>query len=62
TFETPKKVGSGWGAFTLAAGADLNGDGRADIVGRNNATGELFYYQGNGGGSFQGAKKIASGW
>jgi uncharacterized protein YkwD len=62
TFSVPKQVGRGWGAFELAAGADLNGDGRADIVGRNNATGELFFYRGNGGGSFQAAVKIASGW
>ncbi|MDR1824719.1 MAG: FG-GAP-like repeat-containing protein [Bifidobacteriaceae bacterium] len=62
TFATPTQVGRGWGQFELAAGADLNGDRRADIVGRNNSTGELFYYQGNGGGSFQAAKKIASGW
>jgi hypothetical protein len=62
TFDVPRQVGRGWGAFELAAGADLNGDGRADIVGRNNSTGELFYYRGNGGGSFQAAVRIATGW
>ncbi|MDR1823917.1 MAG: FG-GAP-like repeat-containing protein [Bifidobacteriaceae bacterium] len=62
TFNPPKRVGWGWGTFQLAAGADLNGDKLADIVGRNNATGELFYYQGNGGGSFKAAKLIAKDW
>ncbi|MDR1824990.1 MAG: VCBS repeat-containing protein, partial [Bifidobacteriaceae bacterium] len=62
TFSVPRQVGRGWGTFELAAGADLNGDGRADIVGRNNATGEVFFYQGNGGGSFRAAIKIGTGW
>ncbi|MDR1824629.1 MAG: VCBS repeat-containing protein [Bifidobacteriaceae bacterium] len=66
TFGVPKQVGRGWGTFKLAAGADLNGDGRADIVGQDTVRTKdiyhsedyLYYYRGNGGGSFQAPKII----
>ncbi|MDR1798781.1 MAG: FG-GAP-like repeat-containing protein, partial [Bifidobacteriaceae bacterium] len=60
TFDAAKQVGKGWGVFSLAAGADLNGDGLADIVGRNDSTGQLYYYQSKGAGSFAAAKLIAT--
>lgn len=71
TFAMRKQVGSGWGAFTVGAGADIDGyykegygdvNGAADIVGRKDATGELFLFSGRGDGGFKAAKLIATGW
>jgi hypothetical protein len=71
TFFTRKKVGNGWGTYTLAAGADLDGyfkegwgtvNGAADIVGRNDATGDLYLYSGRGDGTFLTKRVIATGW
>ncbi|MDR1799975.1 MAG: hypothetical protein LBR19_08895, partial [Bifidobacteriaceae bacterium] len=62
TFQAPVQVGRGWTGFTLAAGADLNGDALADIVGRNNTNLNLYYYQSRGGGQFAGSKVMATGW
>ncbi|MDR1799761.1 MAG: Ig-like domain-containing protein, partial [Bifidobacteriaceae bacterium] len=61
TFQAPVQVGKGWGAFTLAAGADLNGDALADIVGRNDTTGQLYFYKSKGGGQFAAASLLNSG-
>jgi len=47
--------------MTLLAGADLNGDGRADIVGRTSDE-RLLYYQGKGAGTFAKPIKIADQW
>jgi len=52
------KVGNGWKGFKLAAGADLNGDGYADIVSVD-SNGDLFFYAAKGGGLF--AKKTLIG-
>jgi hypothetical protein len=70
TFQWRKKVGWGWGTYTLAAGADIDGhyvEGRyvqeaADIVGRDDATGNLYLYSGRGDGTFPTKRLIATGW
>jgi hypothetical protein len=62
TFQVRKNVGHGWGTFQLAAGADLDGDGLGDIVGRDNARRLLYFYKGKGGGTFAPAKQIGTGW
>lgn len=65
TFQTRIQVGNGWGNYTLAAGADLDGNapwGTSDIVGRDDATGKLYLYSGIGGGRFATKKLIATGW
>jgi hypothetical protein len=56
------KTGNGWGGFTLAAGADLSGDGWADIVSLDTQTRNLYYYQGRGGGGFAKKTQIGNGW
>jgi hypothetical protein len=62
TFQKSVKCGNGWGAYELAAGASLDGDRLADIVGRDNATGDVYFYQGRGQGSFATKKHITIGW
>ena len=72
TFATRTKVGDGWGTYTLAAGADLDGyytdDGyravnvQADIVGRDDANGNLYLYSGLGNGTFADKRLIGTGW
>lgn len=72
TFATRVKVGNGWGTYTLAAGADLDGYNddtgyhsvktEADIVGRDDATGDLYLYSGLGNGFFDTKRLIATGW
>ncbi|QKW19282.1 VCBS repeat-containing protein [Kitasatospora sp. NA04385] len=44
-------AGTDWSAVTLAAPGDLNGDGTADLVARDNRTGALTRYPGRGGGA-----------
>ncbi|MBP0458564.1 FG-GAP repeat domain-containing protein [Streptomyces montanisoli] len=47
-FKSKSLIGSGWNTYTkLAAPGDLDGDGRADIVGVNSA-GQLYRYSGTG--------------
>jgi len=71
TFQMRKKVGNGWGTYTLASGADIDGSylegrgivkGEADIVGRDDATGDLYLYSGRGDGTFLSKRLIATGW
>jgi hypothetical protein len=71
TFATRMKVGNGWGTYTLAAGADIDGymdstsypvKTEADIVGRDDATGDLYLYSGLGSGFFDTKRLIATGW
>jgi hypothetical protein len=51
-FAAKKQAGWGWSGFKLASGADLNGDGRADLLGVNNQTGQVWFYPGNGKAGF----------
>jgi hypothetical protein len=64
TFLMRQKVGNGWGSFTLAAGADLDGSSPAlaDIVGKDEATGHLYFYKTKAPGKFAMKKLIATGW
>ncbi|WP_030906512.1 FG-GAP repeat domain-containing protein [Streptomyces sp. NRRL F-5126] len=65
-FTSKSLIGGGWNTYTkLAAPGDLDGDGRADIVGVNSA-GQLYRYSATGhtgGGTFKGRAEIGtSGW
>jgi hypothetical protein len=64
TFLAKVKVGNGWGDFTLAAGADLDGGAPylADLVGKDESTGKVYFYRTTGPGKFAVKKQIASGW
>jgi hypothetical protein len=57
------RVGHGWDIFTLGSGADLDGDGRADMIGRDDRNGNLFFYRSLVGqpGRFE-RTQIATGW
>ena len=54
--------GSGWNGYTLASGASLDNDNLADIVGRENATGKLYFYKSTGSGNFAAKVQIGVGW
>lgn len=57
------KVGSGWGMFNALLGpGDFNGDGTADVLARETATGTLWLYPGNGHGGWLPRVKVGSGW
>lgn len=56
-------VGSGWGVFnTLLAPGDFNGDGTADILARERATGLLWLYPRNVSGGWNTRVLIGNGW
>ena len=40
----------------------MTGDGRADLVAREAATGKLWLYPGNGAGGFYARRALATGW
>ena len=61
TFAKKIQVGNGWLGFQLAAGADLNGDRFADVVGVD-SMGALFFYAAKGGGKFAKKIQIGTGW
>ncbi|MFH8838630.1 FG-GAP repeat domain-containing protein [Streptomyces sp. NPDC017868] len=63
-FKTRVKVGAGWGAYDrLAGGADVTGDGRADLLARDK-TGVLWLYRGTGSGTapYATRTKVGGGW
>ena len=65
TFLTRKQAGNGWNTYTLAAGADIDSAdayGTNDIVGRDDASGQLYLYSGIGGGRFGNRQLIAQNW
>ena len=56
-----KVVGRGWKGMQLFAAGDLNGDGKADILGLK-TDGRLFFYAGRGNGTFKPAVQVGRGW
>src|SRR5205823_5260957 len=52
----------GWGAFSQTTTADFNGDGKADLIARQDATGNLYLWTGNGMGGFARAVLPTGGW
>ncbi|MFE2011324.1 FG-GAP-like repeat-containing protein [Streptomyces sp. NPDC059491] len=63
-FTTRVRVGAGWGVYDrLAGGADLTGDGRADLLARDKA-GVLWLYRGTGSGTapYATRTRIGGGW
>ena len=59
TFKPAHQVGHGWKGLNLVAGADLNGDGIADICART-PDGFLNFYPGKGSGAFGKPVKLAN--
>jgi hypothetical protein len=56
------KVGTGWNRFNkLASPGDIDGDGRADLVGVDGG-GTLYSYSSTGTGTFKAAVKQGTGW
>ncbi|MFI6059896.1 FG-GAP repeat domain-containing protein [Streptomyces sp. NPDC051286] len=61
-FQSPFPVGKGWNTYTkLATPGDLNGDGKADLVGVDR-NGSLYLYTSNGSGQFTAPVRIGGGW
>ncbi|GGV07063.1 hypothetical protein GCM10010275_53970 [Streptomyces litmocidini] len=63
-FKTRVRVGGGWGTYDrLAGGADVTGDGRADLLARDRA-GILWLYRGTGSGTapYATRTKVGGGW
>jgi len=59
----PAVVGTGWNGMNLVETAgDFNGDGFADLLAREAATGSLYLYQGAPGARFTSRIKIGGGW
>ena len=61
-FKAKSLIGSGWNTYNkLAVPGDLDGNGRADLLGANSA-GELYRYTSNGTGGFNAKAKLGTGW
>jgi hypothetical protein len=57
------RVGVGWNGMNVLTGpGDVNGDGTADLLARDRATGDLWLYPGNGTGGFLSRVRIGTGW
>ncbi|MFB7397260.1 MULTISPECIES: endonuclease/exonuclease/phosphatase family protein [unclassified Streptomyces] len=58
-----RKIGNGWQVYAdaLAAPGDLNGDLKADLIGREDG-GALYFYKGDGTGGYAAKKQIGSGF
>ncbi|MCC5474740.1 FG-GAP repeat domain-containing protein [Streptomyces barringtoniae] len=58
-----KKTSSDWRGYNvLTTPGDLTGDGRADLLARSAATGDIYLYAGNGSAGFAPRVEIRSGW
>ncbi|MBM9507861.1 FG-GAP repeat domain-containing protein [Actinacidiphila acididurans] len=64
SWQTPVKIGNGWGGYTPFGLADWDSDGHQDIIVRNDTTADLWLYPGEGhrGYSWQAPVKIGNGW
>lgn len=61
-FVAPRKVGWGWGpATSLLSTADMNGDGRSDLLAVF-GNGDLYLVPGNGDGTLGAKIRISGGW
>ncbi|WP_457972925.1 FG-GAP-like repeat-containing protein [Arthrobacter sp. D1-17] len=57
------RVGTGWQVFNaFACPGDFTGDGAADVLAREGATGILWLYRGNGAGGFLPRTRVGGGW
>jgi hypothetical protein len=62
-FERPVLFDCGWRVMDSAAAVgDFDGDGHADWVGREPATGLLYLFKGNGTGSYGASPVLDTGW
>ncbi|MDO6142059.1 VCBS repeat-containing protein, partial [Paenarthrobacter aurescens] len=56
------QVGQGWNVMTSITGpGDFNGDGRSDVLARDNS-GTLWLYPGNGSGGWLARVQAGQGW
>ncbi|MDG4860776.1 FG-GAP-like repeat-containing protein [Streptomyces sp. T-3] len=64
TTSTPyTKLGTGWSAYNvLTSPGDLTGDGRADLLARKAATGDIYVFAAKSDGTLAAGKEIRSGW
>ncbi|MET9593218.1 FG-GAP-like repeat-containing protein [Streptomyces sp. NPDC006516] len=56
------KIGTGWKAYDMFAPGDINGDGVPDLLARQQSTGYLFLYPGDGKGRLKARTQIGTGW
>lgn len=62
-FGPMRVIGNGWNVMdVIAFGGDLTGDGRVDLIAREEATGKLWIYPGNGTGGFYARRQLAGDW
>jgi hypothetical protein len=59
----PVRLGAGWNVFSALVGpGDFSGDGAADVLARESATGYLWLYPGNGRGGWLPRVRVGAGW
>lgn len=62
-FASPQLIGRGWGLRDMVTQVgDWDGDGHPDLLGREQSTGHLWLYRGNGAGGFAGSRSIGGNW
>lgn len=62
-FAAPLQIGRGWGLRDLVTQVgDWDGDGHADILGREQSTGHFWMYRGDGKGGFGRYNSIGGNW
>ncbi|MFJ8081912.1 FG-GAP repeat domain-containing protein [Streptomyces sp. NPDC096205] len=58
-----KSLGGGWGAYNvLTSPGDLTGDGRADLIARRSAGGDVYLYAATSDGRLKPGVRIGTGW
>ncbi|MFG2771909.1 FlgD immunoglobulin-like domain containing protein [Streptomyces sp. NPDC048350] len=56
-------IGSGWGQYDmLTSSGDANGDGRIDLIARQKATGDMYFYPGTADHRLGSRVKIGTNW